>query len=152
VIQSQGESKASHLVRNNQDPHWNFQAEFFVIDVEGTVEVTIYDKSHSPGTEDEDKAAVTFVGAASLSVSEIIGQLASVQCQNLTNTSLQGIRDEWFKLDLRHSAQGKGPGAKDLAEPALVRLHLQWTKWIEENKEGNGKTSVCGMRHVLSLS
>jgi hypothetical protein len=56
----------SHLVRNNQDPHWNFQAEFFVIDVEGTVEVTIYDKSHSAGNEDEDKAAVTFVGAASL--------------------------------------------------------------------------------------
>jgi hypothetical protein len=104
VIQSQGESKASHLVRNNQDPHWNFLAEFFVIDVEGTVEVTIYDKSHSAGTEDEDK--------------------------------------EWFKLDLRHSAQGKGPAAKDFAEPALVRLHLQWTKWIEEKNEGNGKTSV----------
>jgi hypothetical protein len=34
VIQSQGESKASHLCRNNVDPHWNFQAEFFVIDME----------------------------------------------------------------------------------------------------------------------
>jgi hypothetical protein len=42
VIQSQGESKTSHLCRNNIDPHWNFQAEFFVIDMEGAVEVSIH--------------------------------------------------------------------------------------------------------------
>ena len=128
VIQSQGESKTSHLCRNNVDPHWNFQAEFFVIDMEGAVEVAIYDRCRPSDGDSQEHGKVNFVGSASLSVSEVTSELASVQCRNLSQPSMQGVRDEWFKLDRGTGGQNKvqsGSG-KEVVQPALVRLHLRW--------------------------
>ena len=104
------------------------RAEFFVIDMEGAVEVAIYDRCRPSDGDSQEHGKVNFVGSASLSVSEVTSELASVQCRNLSQPSMQGVRDEWFKLDRGTGGQNKvqsGSG-KEVVQPALVRLHLRW--------------------------
>jgi len=53
----------------------------------------------------QQRQGVNFVG----SVAEVTSDLASAQCRNLSNGTMQGVRDEWFKLERSTTKQVPPP-------------------------------------------
>ncbi|EKX33910.1 hypothetical protein GUITHDRAFT_119893 [Guillardia theta CCMP2712] len=119
TIQSQGESQTSHLCRNLTSPHWNFRSDFFVLDKEGSIDLSVHD------SKDEKGRSMRFVGVTTISIQDIIQEFLAEHAK-----SGQGIEDRmidrWFKLEESKAALSRQGRKRIMLDKARLRLQLRW--------------------------
>ena len=119
TVQSQGESQTSHLCRNLTSPHWNFRSDFFVLDKEGSIDLSVHD------SKDEKGRSMRFVGVTTISIQDIIQEFLAEHAK-----SGQGIEDRmidrWFKLEESKAALSRQGRKRIMLDKARLRLQLRW--------------------------
>jgi hypothetical protein len=124
IVRCQGEQNVSDVCSNRQDPHFNLQSSFLLIEGEGLLQIRIVNQLIDP------KSQVAALPFNIISTDNPLATLELPISDFVDKSNSKDVRDKWYNLTEEASAvnarrRAKLPGERENSTQDIPRIRLQ---------------------------